>query len=115
MAAQFLRLKGYKILEQRYKTPVGDIDLIVRKRETLVFAEVKAHRDEAQALYAITPRTRRRIEAAAGHYIAHHKDVAGLAMRFDVLVVPPEVFGRGLNILGAVCVRHLDNAWFAGQ
>ncbi len=67
-----MQLKGYKILECHYKTPVGEIDLVARKGEMVVFAEVKAHKNEEQALYAVNEKTRRRIEAAAGHYIAHH-------------------------------------------
>lgn len=110
-AARYLRRKGYEILEHRYKTPVGEIDLIVRRGDMIVFAEVKAHKSEEQALYAVNEKARRRIEAAAGHYIAYHEEIAALVMRFDVLIVSP-----GLStLLGAVCIRHLDNAWLAGQ
>ena len=42
LAAWFLRLKGYRILESRYKTPVGEIDLIARRWGTTVFVEVKS-------------------------------------------------------------------------
>jgi len=110
-AARYLQLKGYKILECRYKTSVGEIDLVARKGDMIVFAEVKAHKSEEQALYAVNEKTRRRIEAAAGHYIAHHEEISGLGMRFDVLIVPP----AALNLLGAVSVHHLDNAWLEGQ
>ena len=110
-AARYLRLKGYQVLEQRYKTPGGEIDLVVQKNETLVFVEVKSHKDPEQALYAVNERSRRRIEAAAGHYIAHHEEMAEAPMRFDVLVIPPQAS----NLLGALCVHHLDNAWLEGQ
>ena len=115
IAAQYLRLKGYKIFEQRYKTPGGEIDLIAGKNGLVVFVEVKAHRDETQALYAVNERTRRRIEAAAGYYIADHEEVADYTMRFDVIVVPPGTVKFGGNLLGAFSLRHLDNAWLAGQ
>ena len=111
IAALHLRLKGYRILARRYKTPVGEIDLIARKGDMLVFAEVKAHKNPEQALYAVRRQTRRRIEAAARYYTARHPPMSALAMRFDVLIVPP---GR-VNLLGAVSVCHLDNAWLAGQ
>ncbi len=110
-AARYLQLKGYKILEYRYKTPVGEIDLIARKGDLIIFAEVKAHKNEEQALYAVTEKSRRRIEAAAGHYISLHEEIAPLDMRFDVLIVPQ----GAVNLLGAVSVRHLDNAWLSGQ
>jgi len=119
VAALYLRGQGYDVLEERYKTPVGEIDLIVGKGERIIFAEVKSHKSEEQALLAVTARSRRRIEAAAEHYIAHHEGIAGYEMRFDVLVVPPEILKRSghlaNNLLGAVSVRHLDNAWLYGQ
>lgn len=110
-AARYLRLKGYEILERRYKTPVGEIDLIAARGETLVFAEVKSHKSEEQSLYAVNARSRRRIEAAASYYISMNEDKAGWAMRFDVLVVPQ----NAPKLLGPISVRHLDNAWMAGQ
>lgn len=111
-AADYLRLKGYEILEQRYKTPGGEIDVIARKSNALVFVEVKAHKDPEAALYAVNERSRRRIEEAAKHYIAHHEEVAEMDMRFDVVVMPPNAKP---NLLGAVSVHHLDNAWLYGE
>ena len=119
VAAQFLQLKGYKILEHRYKTKLGEIDLIARKGGLLVFAEVKAHKDVEKSLLAVTEKTRRRIEQAALAYIASHENVCDMDMRFDVLVVPPQAlnFEGGVmpKLLGAFSVHHLDNAWLAGQ
>ena len=110
-AANYLRLKGYSILEQRYKTPVGEIDLIAAKGEMIVFAEVKAHKTEEQSLYAVSEKSRRRIEAAASYYISMNEELAGWAMRFDVLIVPQ----NAPKLLAPISVRHLDNAWMAGQ
>ncbi|MDP4857645.1 MAG: YraN family protein, partial [Desulfobacterales bacterium] len=42
IAARFLRKMGYRILEQNYRTVLGEIDIIARDRDTLVFVEVKA-------------------------------------------------------------------------
>ena len=62
LAAVFLKIKGYDILAQRFKTPVGEIDLIARKGETLVIAEVKQRGSVEDALESVTPKMRRRIE-----------------------------------------------------
>lgn len=110
-AANYLRLKGYKILEQRYKTPVGEIDLIAQRGKALVFAEVKAHKREEDSLLAVDAKTRRRIEAAAAYYISMNEAVASWEMRFDVLVVPQ----NAPKLLTPISIRHLDNAWMAGQ
>ena len=115
-AARYLKRKGYKILEHRYKTPVGEVDLIARSVDGLVFVEVKSYDDEASALYAVTPKTRRRIEAAASYYLSENENLANLGMRFDVIVVSSgnKQFFKP-NLFGAVSIQHLDNAWFAGQ
>ncbi|PZO78547.1 MAG: YraN family protein [Micavibrio aeruginosavorus] len=96
----FLRAKGYEILERRYKTPVGEIDLIARHKEFLVFIEVKGRPSIEEALFALTPRMRGRITDAAGHYIASHPECADSAMRFDVMAVKLPF-----------SVHHLENAW----
>ena len=54
-AAGLLLLKGYRILARRFKTPQGEVDLILRKRNALVCVEVKARADLGAALEAVTP------------------------------------------------------------
>jgi putative endonuclease len=100
MAAHWLRLKGYRILARRYRTPVGEIDLIARKRSTLAFIEVKARGDIDTALNALKAGQRRRIERAARLYLAHCPDLARLDARFDVLLLVPWRLPR-----------HLVDAW----
>ncbi|OFW82813.1 MAG: hypothetical protein A2018_00195 [Alphaproteobacteria bacterium GWF2_58_20] len=100
VAALWLMLHGWRILARRYKTPHGEIDLIARRCGLVAFLEVKARKDEMDAAEAITPRTRRRIADAAGHYLAHHPGIAGLDLRFDAVLVLPR--GR---------IRHIPGAW----
>ena len=62
--------------QRRYKTPVGEIDLVARRFGTTVFVEVKARgrgRTEAEALVAVN---RRRIVRAAEYYVARHPALA---------------------------------------
>jgi putative endonuclease len=98
-AALWLRLKGYKILAQRYKTHGGEIDIIARKGNSICFIEVKARPDKPTAMECITPKMRARIEKAAMHYISHN-NVEGCELRFDVIAIYPPFF-----------IHHLDNAW----
>lgn len=99
-AALWLVLHGWKILAGRYRTPHGEIDLVARKAGLIAFIEVKARKEEADAAEAISPRGRKRIAAAAQHFLATHPDTAGLDLRFDAVLV----FGRGH-------IRHIPGAW----
>lgn len=64
-ATACLLLKGYRILARRFKTPVGEIDIVARRRGTLVFVEVKARKSLDDAAEALTARQQARIIDAA--------------------------------------------------
>jgi putative endonuclease len=88
-AALLLIAKGYRIAARRWKTPVGEIDIVARRRNLLVFVEVKARAGFDEAAFAVTPHQRRRILAAARAWLARHPDDATRAMRFDAVLVVP--------------------------
>ena len=81
--------KGYRIAARRWKTPLGEIDIVARRRRALVFVEVKARVHVDDAAEAVTERGRRRIIAAAELWLAHHPDDAEREIRFDVILVAP--------------------------
>ena len=95
-----LRLKGYRILARRYKTPAGEIDLIVRRGSTIAAIEVKARADFDAATEAVTRRQQRRITRAVAHFLGGRPDLAMLAARFDVMLVTPRRWPK-----------HLIDAW----
>jgi putative endonuclease len=97
LAAWFLRLKGYRVLARRYKTPVGEIDLIVRRGRRIAFVEVKARGTSDEAVLAVTPTGRRRIARAAEAWLAAHPAAAGLDLRFDVVLASPRRWPRHLT------------------
>lgn len=101
-AALLLLAKGYRILARRYKTPVGEIDIVARRRGTLIFVEVKARDNFDAAAEAVTPRQQARIIHAAQYWLAAHADAAETPMRFDAVLVAP---GK--------LPRHLTNAFDA--
>ena len=88
-AAMLLIAKGYRIAARRWKTPLGEIDIIARRRRALIFVEVKARVRVDDAAEAVTERTRQRIIAAAELWLAHHPDDAEREIRFDVILVAP--------------------------
>jgi putative endonuclease len=101
-AAAYLIAKGYRILARRFKTPVGEIDIVARRRRDLVFVEVKARNHLDDAAEAVTERSKQRIVAAAEYWLARHADDADCFIRFDAILVAP---GK--------MPRHIANAFDA--
>ena len=98
-AAAFLIAKGYRIVARRWRSPVGEIDIVARRRKTLVFVEVKARERLDDAAEAVIGRQQRRIIAAAEAWLASHPDDVNSDMRFDVVLVAPKSMPR--HILAA--------------
>ena len=88
-AAVFLIAKGFRILARRWKSPVGEIDIVARRRSLLVFVEVKARQDRDDAAWSVTERQRWRIVAAADAWLARHPDDRIRDIRFDAMLVAP--------------------------
>lgn len=97
-AALLLILKGYRLLEYRYKTPWGEIDLIVKRGKTLVFVEVKRRNSLVGGLEAITPHQQHRIENAGQAYLASSR-LNTKSLRLDVIVVT------------SWRIHHVKDAW----
>jgi putative endonuclease len=94
LAALMLRLKGYAIVAQRYKTPVGEIDLVALKGRRLAFVEVKRRKTAEDAAWTVPARQRRRIVRAAQYWLAGHPDLAGYDIAFDVVLTAPFAWPR---------------------
>jgi putative endonuclease len=88
-AAMLLIAKAYRIVARRWKTPVGEIDIVARRRKALVFVEVKARASVDEAAESVTPRGKQRVIAAAEFWLAHHPDDVNRDIRFDVILVAP--------------------------
>ena len=103
-AAAFLIAKGFRILARRWRSPVGEIDIIARRRQLLIFVEVKAREKFEDAAWSVTDRQRASIAAAAEAWLARQGDHGFQDMRFDaVLVVPGRI------------PQHIPAAFEAGQ
>lgn len=88
IALWFLRCKGYRLLERRYKSPAGEVDLIMRRGETIAFIEVKARRTVDEAVISVTDYQSRRISGAAAFYASRDQRAALGFCRFDIVAVP---------------------------
>jgi putative endonuclease len=88
-AAVLLIAKGYRIVARRFRSPLGEIDIVARRRRTLIFVEVKARAQRDDAAWSVTPRQRARIIGAAEVWLAAHPGDADCEMRFDAVLVSP--------------------------
>jgi putative endonuclease len=93
-AAAWYESAGYDVLDRNWRVREGELDLVVRHRETLVFCEVKTRRGDAfgAPAEAVTARKQARIRSLAGQWLAAHS-VRADQLRFDVADVRPD--GRG--------------------
>ncbi|MGH6860745.1 MAG: YraN family protein [Phyllobacterium sp.] len=89
LAAFALVLKGYRIIARRYRTRLGEIDLIARRGTVVLIIEVKARATLQQAMDSVNALTMRRIEAAADQWLARQPDHANLSLRFDLVAILP--------------------------
>jgi len=87
VALLYLSLKGYRLVCWRKKTPVGEIDLILRRRRQLIFVEVKARRDHATAAHAVHPKNQARVVRAAQYFLSSHPKYAAHDIRFDAVLI----------------------------
>ena len=88
-AAAYLFAKGFRIAARRWRSPAGEIDIVARRGNLLVFVEVKARARFDDAAYSVTDRQQRRIAAAAAAWLAAHPDDATRDMRFDAILIAP--------------------------
>lgn len=89
LASVALMLKGYRIVARRYRTPLGEIDLIARRGDLVLIVEVKARPSVIEAMDAVAYSSERRIEGAADLWLARQPDHARLSLRFDLVAVLP--------------------------
>lgn len=89
LAAALLICKGYRIVALRYKTRLGEIDIVARKGDLAVFVEVKARSNTRLAIDAVTPSAMHRIRSASDIWLSRQKDMARLSSRYDIVACLP--------------------------
>lgn len=101
LALLALMLKGYRPVARNLRTPVGEIDLTMRRGSTLAVVEVKTRGTLADAAQSIRPDQQARIRRAAEWLLAQRPDLAGLTVRFDAVLVLPWRWPRHLRDIDA--------------
>ena len=89
LAAAALLARGYRIVAWRYRTKLGEIDLIARRGDLVLIVEVKARPTLAAAMDAVAFQSAQRIEGAADMWLSRQPDYARLSVRFDLVAVLP--------------------------
>jgi putative endonuclease len=82
-----LRLRGWRVVARDWRCPAGEIDIVARRGRVLAIVEVKTRATAADAAFALAPRQRRRIARATAAFLLARPELAGLSVRFDVMLV----------------------------
>ncbi|MBO4859103.1 MAG: YraN family protein [Treponema sp.] len=103
-AAQYLLEKGYEVLERNWRTKTGEIDIIAKKAETLVFVEVKTlPQATPDMLSSVLNRQKlQRILKTSKRFLLNHRQYSNSYIRYDVIV---------LDMQGLPEVYHIENAF----
>ena len=104
-AQAFLKKKGYRILETNYRCREGEIDIIARKKDTIVFVEVrtKTGTQFGSPGESITTSKKAKLRATALSYASSHKDMPE-TWRIDFIGIEMDVNGKPASI------EHIENA-----
>ncbi len=99
LAGDFLKKRGYRILETNYRCPQGEIDIVARHKDSLVFVEVRTRtsREFGSPEESITSAKKARLLASALHYQQMHHNLPQL-WRIDVVVVELDQKGKPSRI-----------------
>jgi len=86
-ALEFLQAQGFELVEQNYACTTGEIDLIMRQHNLLIFVEVRSRNSTAYggAAASITLSKQRKISRAAASFLQAYPDFADADCRFDVI------------------------------
>lgn len=101
-AGIYLKLKGYKVLANRFRSPVGEIDLIAQSGTTTVFVEVKKRQSMTEGLNSLHPRQQTRIVRAAEYWLSKNELPLNTDCRFDMIVFSTYLL-----------LQHIENAFSA--
>ncbi|UBM62532.1 YraN family protein [Candidatus Sulfidibacterium hydrothermale] len=106
-ALQFLKAKGYTILETNWRHEKEEVDIIARDKDELVIVEVKTRSTDAfgDPEEAVTPQKARRLIEAAGAYVEQHQ--LDMDIRFDVIAI---LFKNGKKV-----IHHIEDAFYAAD
>lgn len=107
LAREYLEDAGYAILTTNYRSPLGELDLVVKKDDTVIFVEVRTRSTPSfgTPLESIDRRKQEKLIRLALQFCAHHC-LYSKNLRFDVIGIYMDVQRPK--------IEHIENAFFAG-
>ena len=101
LAVQYLKKKGYKVIERNYRCQWGEIDLIARDKETLIFVEIKSRSSSGFGLPqdAVDRFKQEKLIQVAKAYMAEHRLQETIPARFDVVAVQFTPSGPDIELI----------------
>jgi len=114
LAKEYLVKQGLEIIGQNVRTPFGELDLIARDRNQIVFVEVKTRSTSVLGVpeEAVDNRKREHILAAAAHYMQEHEELED-KWRVDVIAILGNPFQKYPNrmVSGCGCLIFQNRFW----
>ncbi len=109
-ARRFLEARGFQFVEQNWSCRAGEIDLVMREGDEIVFVEVKTRHGErwGRAEEAVTAAKVSRLLSACENYLSTHPEIVNLVWRCDIVAVTLDRTHR------VVSVRYIPNAVVTG-
>ncbi|PYE29460.1 putative endonuclease [Rhizobium sp. PP-F2F-G20b] len=89
LAALALMVRGYRIIAFRYRTKLGEIDIIARRGNLIACVEVKARASVDAAIFAVSEHAKTRIRGASDLWLQKQRDADRLSIRYDIMAVRP--------------------------
>ncbi|TLS68995.1 YraN family protein [Mariprofundus erugo] len=105
-ACNYLKRHGYHILARNIRLARGELDIICRKEDLVIFVEVKAHQDRESALLAVDEDKCSRIRSAALAWLGGHDNYASMQCRFDLIIITPRL---GLPAWLGPHIEHMED------
>lgn len=105
IAEKYLRDKGYKIIERRYRIRGGEIDLVAIDKGAVVFVEVKTRTSEEYGApeEAVGTTKQKRLLRAVARYLAAHKEFEKMNRRIDVVAIDLDTVSRRAQVRHIPC------------
>lgn len=100
IACFYLMIKGYQLIRHNYLTKVGQIDLIMKRKDTLIFVEVKSRNDASRLECLISNQQKRHLVNAANYFLNKNKKFSNKIIRFDAIY-----------IIGLYRIMHFKNIY----